>query len=129
MMGRRTVVVAIILLAGCSSPPAGPTWYGHVAALKTPAGEAAVASIRERLKDAPGYRVRHADAVDARAAAVRLVSVNGVKGLILGPGVTDAEAVAEAVRPYDVPVIVLGEKTTAGEALGELIAGTAKGGE
>ena len=101
----------VVVLAGGASPPPGPTWYGHVAGLKTPAGEEAVASLRERLKreDAANVRVRHAEAGDnARAAAVRLLGVNGAKGLILGPGLRDrgasaelADAVAGLVRVHE----------------------------
>jgi hypothetical protein len=108
----RMLTLLTVVLIGCAPTPPEPRWFGHVGALKTPAGEAAVEAIRERLKadDAAKVRVRHAEAGEnARATAVRLLSVNGVKGLILGPGLSDPEEVVAAARGYEVPVIVLDE--------------------
>ena len=72
----RVLTLLTVALAGCGSTPPEPRWFGHLGALKTPAGEAAVESIRERLKadDAAKVRVRHAEAGEnARATAVRLL--------------------------------------------------------
>lgn len=114
----------LVGLIGCSPAASRLVWVGHVADLRSPTGEQVVAALRERRKqeDAADLRIRHAEAGEGpRAAAVRLLSVNGVKALILGPGVADVEGVASAVRAYNVPVIVLDE--TAGPMDGAVLLG------
>jgi ABC-type branched-subunit amino acid transport system substrate-binding protein len=54
--------------------------------------------------------VRHVDAApDARAEAVRLLAVNGVTGLVVGPGVAGAEEAAASARAHGAAVVILDE--------------------
>jgi hypothetical protein len=96
----------LLLLTGCTTSPPEPLWFGHVGF----ATEESLQPLRERLKadDAAHVRVRHAEpGENPRAVAVRLLAVHGVKGLILGPGLSKPAEVVAAVRPYGVPVVVL----------------------
>jgi hypothetical protein len=98
----------VVLLMGCSSATPEPVWYGHIGITD----EETLRAVRERLQaeDAAHVRIRHvAPSENPRAVAVRLLALNGVKGLILGPGVTEVAQVVAAVRPYEVPVLVLQE--------------------
>ena len=55
--------------------------------------------------------VRHVDAAkgDARAEAIRLLAVNRVAALIVGPGVKNLDDILAAARAHPTPVIVLDE--------------------
>jgi DNA-binding LacI/PurR family transcriptional regulator len=104
-MNRLWVVV---LMMGCSASTPEPVWYGHVGRTD----EESLRGVRERLQgeDAALVRLRHvAPGENARAVAVRLLSLNRVKGLILGPGIADVAEVVAAVRPYEVPIVVIQE--------------------
>lgn len=125
---RRTMRPWLLLLlglaAGCAPRTAQPVWLGHVAPLSGGAagsGEEAARALQLDLEAlrAEGWTVagrtlgvRHADAADAErgsAGAVRLLAVNRVSGLIVGPGVTNAEAVLLATRPQGAAVVCLDE--------------------
>lgn len=96
----------LLLLTGCATPPPEPQWFGHVGS----PSEELLQPLRDRLKaeDAVQVRVRHAEPGDnPRAVAVRLLAVHGVKGLILGPGLSNPAEVVAAIRSYGVPVVVL----------------------
>src|SRR5438045_2221500 len=105
---RVGLLLLAALLAGCSGrSPEETVWVGHVAPLSGPArdrGEQAVQAIELALEqaEADGFTaggrpvgVRHVDAAGgkARAEAVRLLTVNRVAALIVGPGVPEADEV------------------------------------
>src|SRR5262245_18612517 len=90
-----------LLLAGCARATPEPVWIGHLAPLSGPdrrRAEVAVGAMQLMLEEAvekeqtfAGRRVgvRHVDASDAvkaRAEAVRLLTVNRVAALVVGPG-------------------------------------------
>jgi ABC-type branched-subunit amino acid transport system substrate-binding protein len=117
----------LLLAAGCSNSGAvEPIWLGHLAPLHGPGqarGEAEITAMQVTLEEAReegwsiGGRpvaVRHVDAANgaARAEAVRLLAVNRVAGLILGPGVPDVEEVAAVARGTAAGVVVLDEVAT-----------------
>jgi branched-chain amino acid transport system substrate-binding protein len=115
--------LGLVALGGCSSRDKGePIWLGHLAPLRGSArleGEEAIQAIQltmDKARDdgwAVGGRslgVLHADSsADARAEAVRLLAVNGVVGLILGPGLANPEEVAAAARSHQAAVVLLDE--------------------
>ncbi len=126
---RRSLLLglAALLACGCARDTAGQTiWVGHLAPLGEVGGEQAVQAMQlalERWKE-DGYSaggkpvgVRHADAAkgQARAEATRLLTVNRVAALIVGPGVREVEEVLALARPREAPVVVLDE--VADEAL------------
>ncbi len=113
-----------LLLAGCSPKSAPePIWIGHLAPLSganQAQGEAEVQAMQRELETARAsdwrvagrsLGVRHVDGAEgrARAEAVRLLAVNRVPGLILGPGLKDAEEVAAVARTSEAVVVVLDE--------------------
>lgn len=121
---RPWLVVLLGLAAGCTPRVAQPVWLGHVAPLsggEAGRGEEAARAMQLDLEAlrAEGWTVagrtlgvRHGDAADAErspAVAVRLLAVNRVSGLIVGPGVTNAEAVLLATRPQGAAVVCLDE--------------------
>jgi ABC-type branched-subunit amino acid transport system substrate-binding protein len=127
-MKSRCHLAACLLLvlgaAGCGpnkSPE--PVWLGHLAPLtgtNRAQGEEAVQAMqhvleiaRERDWQVAGRNlgVRHVDASGgrSRAEAVRLLAVNRVAGLVLGPGLTDADEVAAAARTLEAAVVLLDE--------------------
>jgi ABC-type branched-subunit amino acid transport system substrate-binding protein len=112
------------LAAGCSpSAKPEPAWIGHLAPLSGPTregGETSVRAMEIALEQAvaddfevKGRRVgvRHVDSATgkARAEAVRLLALNGVCALIVGPGAGDLDEVLAAARSHAAPVIVLDE--------------------
>jgi ABC-type branched-subunit amino acid transport system substrate-binding protein len=118
------ICLVVLLAAGCRpKKPPEPVWLGHLAPLggtNRAQGEDAVQSMQlvlemAREKDwqvgGRGVGVRHVDASGgkARAEAVRLLAVNQVAGLILGPGLTDAEEVAAEARTHEAGVVLLDE--------------------
>jgi ABC-type branched-subunit amino acid transport system substrate-binding protein len=123
---RRLLCLALVGLAAGCSPAAKPEpiWVGHLGPLSGPdrdVGEESVRAIGAVLEQAQqddfkvtGGRpvgVRHVDGASgkARAEAVRLLAVNGVSALIVGPGLGDVEGVVAAARSHPAPVIVLDE--------------------
>src|SRR5689334_6421116 len=115
----RSVLVAFcLLLAGCSRKAEPEVlWVGHLAPLSGPhreRGEEAARAIElllDQIKaDGKKVAVRHVDAeskATARAEAVRLLAVNRVLALLVGPGVEDPDDVAAAARAQDAGVVVL----------------------
>ncbi len=118
------ICLVVLLAAGCGpKKPAEPIWLGHLAPLggtNRAQGEDTVQSMQlvlemAREKDwqvgGRSVGVRHVDASGgkARAEAVRLLAVNQVAGLILGPGLADAEEVAAEARTHDAGVVLLDE--------------------
>src|SRR5262249_35115051 len=110
---RVGLLLLAALLAGCSGrSPEETVWVGHLAPLSgspRDRGEQAVQAIELALEQAKedgvtaGGRplgVRHVDAAggEARAEAVRLLTVNRVAALIVGPGVSGAEEVVAEAR-------------------------------
>jgi branched-chain amino acid transport system substrate-binding protein len=123
-MTARWLLLLSLVLAGCTSagkPP--PIWVGHLAPLSGPdrdQGDQAVAAINQALAQANEddflilnrpLGVRHADSAKgtARAEAVRLLSVNRVLSLVVGPGVQAPAEVVAAARQHGAPVVVLDE--------------------
>jgi ABC-type branched-subunit amino acid transport system substrate-binding protein len=115
---RPAVVVALLLLSGCSRKAEPDVqWVGHVAPLTGPRrerGEEAARAIElllERSKaDGKKVAVRHVDAENkatVRAEATRLLAVNRVLALLVGPGIEDIDDVTAAARAHDAGVIVL----------------------
>jgi len=110
----------LLALAGCAGPSAEePIWVGHIGPVG-PRGESAIDGMQQTLADlladevTIGGRtvgVRHVEAKDktrARAEASRLLAVNRVVALIVGP---DVEGVADAIataRSHGAAVVVLG---------------------
>jgi ABC-type branched-subunit amino acid transport system substrate-binding protein len=124
----RTLACPLLLLflLGCGpSKVAEPIWLGHLAPLSgtnrargeeaSQAMQLVLESAREKDWQVLGRSlgVRHVDANGdrARAEAVRLLSVNRVVGLIVGPGLSDADEVANAARTHEAPVVILDEVT------------------
>ncbi len=123
-MRAHYLLALSLFLAGCtaSSRPE-PALVGHLAPLsgqrgvqgeQTLAGIAlAVQQAREANVTVEGRHigVLHVDSArgTARAEAVRLLSVNGVSALILGPGLAEVEEVLAASRLHGAPVLVLDE--------------------
>jgi ABC-type branched-subunit amino acid transport system substrate-binding protein len=117
------VIVVVALLAGCSrQAEPEPLWIGHLAPLSGPnreRGEDAVRAMKLRLEQVKAdgktfggreVAVRHVDAVDkatARAEAVRLLAVNRVLGLLVGPALEDADDVVTTARAHSAPVVAL----------------------
>src|SRR4051794_13928169 len=101
-MKARYLLLVAVLLAGCtSSSQPEPIWVGHLTPLSGSGrnqGEQAVAAMNltlEQSREEAGrpLGVRHADSAKdtARAEAVRLLSVNRVCALVIGPGVANRE--------------------------------------
>jgi len=123
---KRLLLLALVLAlaAGCSPPPKPePIWVGHLAPLSGPdreVGEESIRAMQTVLEQAQAddfkvsgrhVGVRHVDARHdrARAEAIRLLAVNNVSALIVGPGVTNVEEVVAAARSHPAPVVVLDE--------------------
>jgi ABC-type branched-subunit amino acid transport system substrate-binding protein len=139
-MGHRAIVFLLLVLlgAGCGpGKPPEPIWMGHLAPFtgtNREQGEEAAQSMQQVLEIARekdwqvagrSLGVRHVDASGgrARAEAVRLLAVNRVAGLILGPGLADAEEVAAAARAHEAAVVVLDEAAEAPAGPGVLLLG------
>jgi ABC-type branched-subunit amino acid transport system substrate-binding protein len=120
----RASWLLLLVLAGCGpSGVAEPVWIGHLAPLTGAAqsrGEAEMAAMQLTLElareegwsiNGRSVAVRHVNVAGApaRAEAVRLLAVNRVVGLILGPGVPDVAEVAAAARGTTAAVVVLDE--------------------
>lgn len=121
---RHLCILALLaLLAGCTTrAKPEPIWIGHITPLSGPrreSGEEAVRAIESVLTSAHeenlgvGGRpvgVRHVDSVkDGRAEATRLLAVNRVAALLVGPGVENVEDILAAARSHSAPVVVLDE--------------------
>jgi len=113
-----------LLLAGCARAVPEPIWIGHISPLSGSdrrRSEEAVGAMQMMLEEASEKErtiagrpvgVRHADVADAaqaRAEAIRLLTVNRVVALIIGPGVKAAEEVVSVARAHGAPVIVVDE--------------------
>jgi hypothetical protein len=123
-MQARFLPLFVLLLAGCaSSARPEPLWVGHLAPLSGAAGdegEQAVAAMNLALEQARADEfsvagrplgVRHVDTArgTGRSEAVRLLGVNRVAALVVGPGVQRPEEVVAAARLHGAPVLVLDE--------------------
>lgn len=124
---KRLLCLALVgLVAGCTPPPRPePVWVGHLAPQTGPSREAGEESIRAMqfaleqaradnfLVNGRFVGVRHVDSAPdkgrARAEAIRLLAVNGVSALIVGPEVGNADEVVAAAQAQLAPVIVLDE--------------------
>jgi ABC-type branched-subunit amino acid transport system substrate-binding protein len=112
-----------LLTAGCSSRAApAPIWIGHLVPLdgaNRQQGESALASMQAVLEKARAddwsiagrtVSVRHVNASrTAKAEAVRLLAVNRVAGLIVGPGLADPGEIASEARTHESASILLDE--------------------
>jgi branched-chain amino acid transport system substrate-binding protein len=121
---HSAAAVALAALAtGCGGRAPEPIRIGHLAPLTGPeqaAGEHARQGIQLAVEEwnndaanGPGRKVAvlHVDARDAKSAqaeAVRLLSINRVAALIVGPGAL-AETAARAAGPYEAAVVLPGE--------------------
>jgi hypothetical protein len=121
MLTRRKWLSAagLLAIAGCAGQSAEePIWVGHIGPVGA-RGESAIDGMQQMLADlredeitvaGRSVGVRHVEAKDkgrARAEASRLLAVNRVVCLIVGPGV---EGVADAIgtaRSHGVAVVVL----------------------
>src|SRR4051794_143494 len=125
-MNRLLCVLSVMALAaGCLPSPSKTetVWVGHLAPLSGPdreTGEEAVRAMKLAVEQAREDRVsvrgrpvgvRHVDSASAaaRAEATRLLAINGVSALIVGPGVGKVDEIVAAARPHGAPVIVLDE--------------------
>jgi branched-chain amino acid transport system substrate-binding protein len=114
----------VALAAGCGGKAPEPIRIGHLAPLSGPgrdAGEHARQGIQLAVEEwnadaanGPGRKVAalHVDIHDdeaAQAEAVRLLSVNRVAALIVGPDGALAETAARAAGPYEAAVVLPGE--------------------
>ena len=121
-----SVLLVVLSVAGCSSTAPEPIWIGHLATLERPrstggggrhpvdATDAGGGAAKDRTVAGRYVGVRHADSAHlARAEAVRLLAVNQVVGLILGPGLADPEDVAASARSHEAAVVVLDETPVA----------------
>src|SRR5262245_30954192 len=122
---RPFLTLALLCLAaGCASKARPePIWVGHLAPLSgadREQGEASIRAIQTVLEQAReddftvagrSVGVRHVNSATgtARAEATRLLAVNRVAALIVGPGVTEVEEILAAARSHSAPVIVLNE--------------------
>jgi branched-chain amino acid transport system substrate-binding protein len=116
-------VALAALAAGCGGKAPEPIRIGHLAPLSGPeraAGEHARQGIQLAVEEwnadaanGPGRKVAvlHVDVHDdeaAQAEAVRLLSVNRVAALIVGPDGALAETAARAAGPYEAAVVLPG---------------------
>ena len=109
----------LIALSGCVARSRDePIWVGHIAGAGTRAGSAidgmqqTLADLREKSFAVAGRSlgVRHVEAKDktrARAEASRLLAVNRVACLIVGPAVEGVAEVCAIARAHDAIAIVL----------------------
>jgi ABC-type branched-subunit amino acid transport system substrate-binding protein len=115
---RAALVLSLLLFSGCSRKAEPEVlWIGHVAPLTGPRrerGEAAVRAvellIEQARADGKKVAVRHVDAeskATARAEATRLLAINRVLALLVGPGIEDIDDVTAAARAHEAGVIVL----------------------
>jgi ABC-type branched-subunit amino acid transport system substrate-binding protein len=123
-MKRLFWCVLVALAVGCSSPAKpDPVWIGHLAPQSGPnrdGGEESIRAMQLVLEQAQadGFKVagrevgvRHVDSAseNARAEATRLLGVNRVVALIVGPGAGDVEELVAAARAHAAPVLILDE--------------------
>ncbi len=117
-------VALAALAAGCGGKAPEPIRVGHLTLVGGPGwaeGQSARQGIQLAVEDwnadaanGPGRKVAvlHVEARDDRAAqaeAVRLLSVNRVAALIVGPGGALAETAARAAGPYEAVVVLPGD--------------------
>lgn len=111
-----------IFVGGCSRDRPKPLiWLGHLGPLSEERGEQAMRAMQlaleERQKEeftvaGRAVGVRHVDASAkglARAEATRLLTVNRVAALLVGPGVAEVDEVVALARGRDTPIVVLDE--------------------
>jgi branched-chain amino acid transport system substrate-binding protein len=120
------ILIGLAAVAGCASRRGpDPVWVGHLAPLTGPdrqEGQSARQGVQLAVEAArqEGQTVgdrpvafRHADdrgeVQRTRAEAVRLLAVNKVAALLTDPRADLSAAAAQAVRPYNAPVVVPGE--------------------
>jgi len=137
-MKRLVCLLSLALIAGCSSSKPETIWIGHLVPLSGPDRETGEESVRamqlvlEKAR-ADGFTVagrpvgvRHVDSATdkMRAEATRLLAVNGVSALIVGPGAGDVAEVIAAARSHSAPVIVLDEVAEAPDYSGAVLLGS-----
>jgi hypothetical protein len=123
-MSVRYLLLFAVLLPGCASGGRPESfWVGHLAPLSGPGrdeGDQAVAAMNQALEqaredefaiDSRPLGVRHVDTGrgTGRAEAVRLLAVNRVCALVVGPGAQRPEEVVAAARLHGALVVVLDE--------------------
>ncbi|MFO0877083.1 MAG: ABC transporter substrate-binding protein [Gemmataceae bacterium] len=115
----------LLFLGGCTRVvDPEPIWIGHLAPLSGPdqeRGEDARRAMQLMLEEMRGkdrqvhgrtVAIRHVDAsggATARAEAVRLLAVNRVQALLVGPGVSGREEILASARGQGAPVLFLDE--------------------
>lgn len=108
----------LLALAGCGAPrPPETAWVGHLAPRDGQAERAIDLGLRPlaeggELFDGKRLGVRHVEAAtaeQARAEAARLLAVNRVAALLVGPGVPGAEEVVATARPHGAAVVLMQE--------------------
>jgi branched-chain amino acid transport system substrate-binding protein len=114
------LIVALLALSGCSRQSTPETlWLGHVAPLSgrdKPMGDHARQGLSIAVEDLNANSdelvlgrkvvVRHADARNAEAEAVRLASVNRVVALMGGTDTVQAEQLARGAESAGVPAVL-----------------------
>ncbi len=119
---RRCWLLLLTLLVGCSrSAETEPLWIGHLVSTSGPhreRGEEAIQAIDLVIQQLKTEKktffgrevwVRHVEATDratARAEMVRLLAVNRVLAVIVGPGLEDPAEVVATARSQGSAVIV-----------------------
>lgn len=122
---RVSGTLLLLLFLGCASEKeAERVWIGHLTALSGPEqlrGEEAVEAMqllleqeRELQQGSPALElgIRHVDVVEAeqgRREAIRLLAVNRVTGLLIGPGVRNVDGILATARSNQTPYLLLSE--------------------
>ena len=115
--GLGLVGLLLVGLVGCSqSPSDAPVWIGQVVSLAETDHRIGPQTIRAIERDLLAREIhqiafRHVDGLrsPARAQAIRLLAVNQVAALVVGPGIAHPEEVVAAARSHGAITVVLDE--------------------